>query len=210
MGLSDNRHTQLDMLALAEAKSPSQTSETPRLHGSLSHAWPPKSDNANKKRARSPEDVLDATTVTGKAKSNTFRPATTGSLKLRATWGSPWVRYEKIYRVELGGPVEVAVRKVPPVELVHVRAFPKPDAETTLHIFRHTQHSNIVAALDAFKTKNGLYIAFEHLPVSLEWIIKSPAYPDERQLAAILGQMAWLTSQQKAMNTDLSVAQISS
>jgi hypothetical protein len=35
----------------------------------------------------------------------------------------PWRRYEKIYDVELGGPVEVAVRKAPPVELVHVRAF---------------------------------------------------------------------------------------
>jgi hypothetical protein len=92
----------------------------------------------NKKRARSPgEDALKAPPETGKARSRPDRSATTGSLRLRAAWESPWKKYEKVYDLELGGPVEVAVRKTPPVELVHARAFSKPAAEKTLHMFRH-------------------------------------------------------------------------
>ena len=44
--------------------------------------------------------------------------------------------------------------------------------------------------LDTFRGNNGLYIAFEYMPISLEWIVRSPSYPDERQLAAILGQVS--------------------
>jgi hypothetical protein len=83
----------------------------------------PKTDASSKKRAGSREDALDASTRTEKAPSRTVRSATSGPLQLRAAWGSPWEKYEKIYDVELGGLMEVAVRKAPPVELVHVRAF---------------------------------------------------------------------------------------
>lgn len=46
---------------------------------------------------------------------------------------------------------------------------------------------------------NSLYIVLEHMPLSLERIVRSPAYPDERQLVAILGQVvtgvAYLTEE---------------
>ena len=83
----------------------------------------------------------------------------------------------------------MAVRKIPPVKLVHVRAFSIHAAEETLYLHRQLQHRNIVTALEAFTTDSGLYIVFEHMPLSLERIVRSPAYPDERQLAAILGQV---------------------
>lgn len=62
-------------------------------------------------------------TGTKKGQSRTVKSASRGTLQLRTTWESPWEKYEKFYDVELGGPVEVAVRKAAPVELVHVRAF---------------------------------------------------------------------------------------
>jgi hypothetical protein len=96
------------------------------------------------------EDTLNAPPETGKARSRPDRSAMTGSLRLRAAWESPWKKYEKIYDLELGGPVEVAVQKAPPVKLVHVRAFPKLAAEKTLHMFRQIQDRNIVAALERF------------------------------------------------------------
>jgi hypothetical protein len=90
------------------------------------------------------------------------------------------------YDLELGGPVIMAVRKVPPIELVHVRAFPKPNAEKTLYMFRRLQHRNIFAALDAFTSDDELYVVLGYISVSLKQIVRSPAYPNERQLAAIL------------------------
>jgi len=189
MGPSDNRLTQIDMLALEGAKSPTKVTERAVLYDSLGST--PKTDASSKKRAGSREGTLDTSTGTEKAQSRTVRSATSGPLQLRTAWESPWEKYEKIYDVELGGPVEVAVRKAPPVELVHVRAFATQAAAKTLHVYRQLQHRNIVTALEAFTTDNSLYIVLEHMPLSLERIVRSPAYPDERQLAAILGQVSF-------------------
>lgn len=207
MAPSDNRHTQLDMLALADAESLSLTpsSKSAGLQGSQSPGRTSQRDALNKKRARSlGEDALKAPPETGKARSRLDRSATTGSLRLRAAWESPWKKYKKVYDLELGDPVEVAVRKAPPVELVHVRAFPKPAVEKTLYMFRHIQNCNIVAALDAFITDDGLYVVLEYMHVSLEQIVRSPAYPDERELAAILGQVSSLIHARASTDHDRS------
>ena len=84
----------------------------------------------------------------------------------------------------------MAVRRKDPIELVHVRKFLRPGPEKALHVFRQLQHDNIVTALEAFMTDDALYIVLEAMSISLERIVKSPAYPDERQLAAILGQVS--------------------
>lgn len=191
MGPSDNRHTQIDMLALAGAKPLSPSAESAELQGPRTAGWALQSDAPNKKRGRSPgEDLIKTTHKTDKAKWKPDISATIDSLQLRAAWESPWKRYDKSYELDLGGPVEVALRKAPPVGLVHVRAFSKPAAEKTLHAFRQIRHRNIVTALEAFTTNDGLYVVLEYMAVSLDHIVRSPAYPDERQLAAILGQVS--------------------
>jgi hypothetical protein len=192
MGPSDNRHTQIDMFAAAGARSLTKVTERAVLYESLGST--PKTDVSSKKRADSREGASDALTGTEKAASRTVRSATSGPLQVRAAWGSPWSKYEKIYDTELGGPVEVAVRKAAPVELVHVKAFPTQAAPETLHVYRQLQHQNLVTALEAFTTDNGLYMVLEHMPLSLERIVRSPAYPDERQIAAILGQVSFRNS----------------
>jgi serine/threonine protein kinase len=96
-----------------------------------------------------------------------------------------------VYDVELGSSVEVAIRKDPPIELVYLRVFSTKASEKTLYLFRQLQHSNIVTALEAFTTDNSLYIVLEYMPVSLEQIVRSLAYLDKRQLAAILGQVSF-------------------
>jgi hypothetical protein len=106
---------------------------------------------------------------------------------------APWKKYEKIYDLELGGSLAVAVRKVSPIELVHVREFPNLAASEALHLFRCLRHRNIVTPLEAFTTDDSLHIVLEDMPVSLQRIIDSPAYPNERQLAAILGQVSFYT-----------------
>ena len=199
MGPSNNRHTQFDLVALARTESLKPSSESAGLQGPRSPGRTLERNALNKKRVRSPgEDALKA------ASSRPDKSAIADSLRLKAARESPWTRYEKIYDLELGGPVEVAVRKAPPIELVHVRAFSKPAAEKTLHMFRHIRHRNIVAALDAFTTDDGLYVVLEYMPISLEQIVKSPAYPDERQLAAILGQVSSLIHARASTDHDRS------
>lgn len=144
-----------------------------------------------KKRARpSEEGIFDTELETGTVTSKLDRSLATKPLRLRPAWESPWKRYQKIYDRELAGSTEVAVRREQPIELVHVRKLQKPGAEKALHMFQNIQHCNIVVALDAFTTDDGLYIVLEPSSISLEEIVRSPAYPDERQLAAILGQVS--------------------
>jgi hypothetical protein len=166
MGHPDNRLTQLDMLAVEAAKSSNKVTERAVLYDSLGST--PKSGVSSKKGAGSLVGALDTTTEKGRVQSKAVRSATSGPLQLRSAWESPWGKYEKIYDVELGGPVEVAVRKAPPVELVHVRAFAIQATAKTLHLFRQLQHRNIVTALEAFTTDSSLYIVLEHMPLSLE------------------------------------------
>lgn len=127
-------------------------------------------------------------------RSKVARSATSGPVLLRVALEPPWGKYEKIYSIELGGPQEVAVRKLPPIKLVHIRAFSSKASAKTLQMFRQLQHPNLVSALEAFTTDSGLHIVFEHMPISLEWIVRSPAFPDERQLAALLGQVSSIVS----------------
>ncbi|KAK5221489.1 hypothetical protein LTR47_010947, partial [Exophiala xenobiotica] len=142
------------------------------------------------KKARSPEQgVLDAELETSKVKSGLDRSLMTIS-RLRTVWASPWERYEKIYDRELAGSVEVAVRREPPIELVHVRKLQKKGAKKALHVFRGLQHCNIVIAQDALMTDDDLYIVLKPMSISLEEVVRSPAYPDRRQLTAILEQIS--------------------
>jgi hypothetical protein len=145
----------------------------------------------SKKRARSPgRTALEAVASAGRAKMpRTDDLGRSGDSLLRTRWGSPWEKYEKAYDLELGGPVVGAVQKASPVQLVHVRAFPQR-ADTTLSMIRRIQHNNVFAALDVFMTDEILYIVFEHMPLSLDQLVGCPAYPNEEQLAAVVGQVS--------------------
>jgi hypothetical protein len=111
---------------------------------------------------------------------------------MRLSTESPWKQYDKIYDLDLGGLIEVAVRKTSPIELVHIRRFSKPATETALHLFRNLQNPNIINALNVLTLEDSLYVVLEYMPISLEEIVRSPAYPDERQLAIILRQVRLL------------------
>lgn len=191
MGAPGNRCTQINMHALKAAAKPLPTSgksaASPRLQSTVETI---ETNGRPQKSARSAEQgVLDAKQETGKAKSGLDKSLMTIS-RLRTIWASPWERYEKIYDRELAGSLAVAVRREPPIKLVHVRKLPKKGAEKALHMFRGLQHCNIVVAQEALMTDDGLYIVLEPMSISLEEVVGSPAYPDGRQLAAILGQVS--------------------
>lgn len=108
---------------------------------------------------------------------------------LRARKESPWDFYEKVFDLDLNGPVTVAQRKAPLSGLVAMRTFSLTAAEKALFTHKRIRHDCIVEALDAFTTETSFYVILEHMPISLEQIVDSVKYPTERQLAAILGQV---------------------
>jgi hypothetical protein len=148
---------------------------------------------------------------------------------LRARKASPWDFYEKVFNLDLNGPVTVAQRKAPLSGLVAVKTFSLPAAEKALFMHKRARHDCIVEALDAFTTDTSFHVILEHMPVSLEQIVHGAKYPTERQLATILGQVrqiwhlrsiyadvehgrsstAWVFSKMKNWNMDLLLAQTS-
>lgn len=186
-----NRHSQFNMRALAKAKQVAPSVEGAGLPGFDNPGRSLQRNAPSKKRVLSPEAGASKTqSEMSRARTRPTEFTLTGPLRLKATWESPWSQYEKVYDLELAGAVEVAVRKASPIELVHVRTFSKPGAEKVLHMFQQLQHPNIVAALAAFTTDEGLSIILEPMSISLEQVVQSPAYPNERQLAAIIGQVS--------------------
>lgn len=191
MNSANHRHTQFDILKLAKANQPSRASEGPKQQGWKSPTQTAPKHTLNRKRIHSPDqDALETYPKMTKVKSKTDEPRATGDLQLRTVWESPWKQFEKIYDLELAGWVEVAVRKMAPINLVHVRKFSNVGSEKVLHMFRQLQHQNIVTTLAAFAADDDLYVVVEHMSIALEWIVDSPAYPTERQLAALLGQVS--------------------
>ena len=157
MAPTDDRRTQFDMLGLKEADQLIKSPEKARLQ-SIGMPGPNlQKHNLNEKRARSSDQhTLETQPETYKARSRPEESTVKSALRLRTTWESPWNQYEKIYDVELAGSVAVAVRKSSPAELVHIRAFAKVEGEKALYMFKHLRHQNIVMALDAFATDDGL------------------------------------------------------
>lgn len=99
-------------------------------------------------------------------------------------------RYEKWYDLQLKSPVTVAVQKAPLTKLVSIRTFTKQNAEKALYTYQHIQHKDFVAALEVFLADEYLYVVLEHMPISLEHVVKTPRYPTALELAAIVGQVS--------------------
>ena len=102
---------------------------------------------------------------------------------------SPWQSLQKVYELKLDGFIYVAIRKSPSCELVTVKNFLGSDKDRKVKRLQQTQHENFVGFLEAFQSDGSVHVILEYIPISLAHIVKSPAYPTELQLAAILGQV---------------------
>jgi hypothetical protein len=100
----------------------------------------PKNDATNKlnrKRACSPQrDTVNTTDGLRLFKLPTIAKSGVKAHELEIKHGSLWKSYEKVYGRELGGPVTVAARNTPLLELVIVKEFVESNAEKTLYMFQ--------------------------------------------------------------------------
>ena len=104
--------------------------------------------------------------------------------------GIPWKIYEKGYDLKLDQFVTVATRKAPLHGKVAVKTFAGRDANRKLDMLHRVRHERFVSLLEVFESDTAWYAVFEHVVTSLTQVVNSPAYPTERQLAAIVGQVS--------------------
>ncbi|KAI9770969.1 MAG: hypothetical protein M1840_002673 [Geoglossum simile] len=116
-----------------------------------------------------------------------INPSTSSTALLPVLKGSPWDRYWKAYRLELGGSVVVVCKKPTTEDLFTIRSFSGPDADEKLYMLCLLQHDHLLLSYEIFSFEDTFYIVSECMAISLEDL--TIARPNELQLAIIIHQI---------------------
>jgi hypothetical protein len=73
---------------------------------------------------------------------------------------------------------------------VNIKSFSGADAAKKVNILHRICYKNFNAFLECFIFQDCQYVILKHATILLAHIVKSPAYPTQHQLAAILGQVS--------------------
>ena len=109
---------------------------------------------------------------------------------------SPWDAYRtRGLEVEQGGLSTVVKQrnKFWPNDnntLYVIRKISGPDAKKKLDMLTSISHKSFTRVFEAFSFDGSFYIVSDYMDVCLFQIVRSRAYPNERELAAILGQVS--------------------
>ncbi|KAJ5640354.1 uncharacterized protein N7484_008216 [Penicillium longicatenatum] len=103
--------------------------------------------------------------------------------------GSPWDIYKVIFTCELAGKVSICENHRQNSQLVALRTTTRLEGVELLKKYVRLNHINILSAMEYFKEDTSLHFVVEDLPVTLEHLVASDAYPTEAQLASILKQV---------------------
>jgi hypothetical protein len=101
---------------------------------------------------------------------------------------SPWNSYDMIDELR-----HVAQRKYRPCDLVSVHNIKGQDAKEKLRVVQRIQHENFVSVLEVFSFEQSFHVIFEHMPMAISHFADILYYPNELQLASILGQVSYGT-----------------
>ncbi|OBT40475.1 hypothetical protein VE00_07894 [Pseudogymnoascus sp. WSF 3629] len=102
---------------------------------------------------------------------------------------SPWNYFHENYELNLGGFVSVTSKRVFPYNSFIVRRLKGPDGARKVRLLQTIRHNSFHDMLECFSFEGAYYAVFEHVPISLAHLAKSPPFLSELQLAAILGQV---------------------
>jgi hypothetical protein len=98
---------------------------------------------------------------------------------------SPWNSYEMIDELRRG----MAQRKDLPCNVVSVHNIEGQDAKERLRMLQRIQHENFVSVLEVFSFRQSFHVIFEYMPIAISDFADILYYPNELQLASILGQV---------------------
>jgi hypothetical protein len=102
----------------------------------------------------------------------------------------PWKSFKKRFDCELAGSVAIVTRRSNPSDIQTVRQFAAKDSKNIIKALRSLRHEMIFSAAECFHFDGIFYIVSEFYPLTLEHIVACKAFPNERQLAAIMEQVS--------------------
>ncbi|KAF4765574.1 hypothetical protein HAV15_003281 [Penicillium sp. str.  len=102
---------------------------------------------------------------------------------------SPWETYKPIFTCDLAGTVSISEHRRRGSKVVAIRSSSRMDGEELLHKYMRFDHVNIISASECFKNNGVNHYIVDDLPITLEHLVASDAYPSEVQLASILKQV---------------------
>ncbi|OBT39550.1 hypothetical protein VE00_09473 [Pseudogymnoascus sp. WSF 3629] len=102
---------------------------------------------------------------------------------------SPWDSFREDYKLNLGGFVSVASDRELPHDSFIIKRFDGPDLAKKFQMLQRVRHNNFHDMRQCFSYNGSYYAVFQHMPISLDHVAKSPPYLNEHELAAILGQV---------------------
>lgn len=105
--------------------------------------------------------------------------------------GSPWYTFETFFTCDLAGTVFMAQHRHHPSKVIAIRAAPTGNADKLLKMFKDIKHDNIISATECYQDEEKKFFLVDDLPLTLEHLVASDAYPNETQLATILGQVGY-------------------
>lgn len=103
----------------------------------------------------------------------------------------PWDIYKIIFTCDLAGQVTISENRHQGSKVVAIRTSAKTNGDDLLKKYKCLHHTNIISASECFKNDGLFHFIVEDLPVTLEHLVASDAYPSEVQLASILKQVSF-------------------
>lgn len=103
--------------------------------------------------------------------------------------GSPWDRFREDYKLNLGVFVSIASDRELPHDSFIIKSFDGPSSAKKFQMLQRVRHNNFHDMRQCFSYDGSYYAVFQHMPISLDHVAKSPPYLNEHELAAILGQV---------------------
>lgn len=104
---------------------------------------------------------------------------------------NPWDIYKVIFTCDLAGQVAISENRDQGSNVVAIRTSAKASGEDLLEKYNCLHHINIISASECFKNDGLFHFIVDDLPVTLEHLVASDAYPSEVQLASILKQVSF-------------------
>lgn len=108
--------------------------------------------------------------------------------RVRMKHESPWNSLRKEYDLQFDDFIPIATH--PSFGLVVVKCLSGPGAEEKVDMLQGIRHENFLAFIDYFRFDDCHHVVLEYASISIANLVLSNRYPNEIQLAAILGQVS--------------------